>query len=101
MYTGTQIGIAQSVKSDVDFGAESRRGRLKVEVHDFMSHSVKSVQRVSFNLVFARPEKVYQQSSRICLLFITREGKIYHQALSSVSVVMPDIADKIILLSRP
>lgn len=36
-----QIGIAHSVKSDVDFGCtggkpEVRRGRLNVEVHDLM-----------------------------------------------------------------
>ena len=40
-----QIGIVQSIESDVDFGCtggkpEVRRGRLKVEVHDFIDVSV-------------------------------------------------------------
>lgn len=61
-----QIGIAHSIESDVDFGCtggkpEVWRGRLKVEVHDFMCqcplqscvcHEHNSSIKISQNYVF-------------------------------------------------
>jgi len=56
---------------------------------------------IPYNVVFTWTQNFYLNLIRICLFIIVREGDGYHQALFSVSVVVPDIADKINLLPRP